>query len=397
MLFFIFPWQVDVPQDRWPIMNWLIILVTVGIFVLQVSEAMEIASATHSPDDAQVTQAVTSTMVLDGWRLRGLFGYMWLHGGLLHLFGNMWFLWLFGNAVCAKIGNLRYLLLYVTLGVVAGMAHLTLSGGSAVGASGAINGIVGVYLVLFFENAITCYYFVWILLLFLFRQFTVSSYWMILFWLAFDIWGAARGGSGVAYFAHLGGFGAGFAVTLYLCRKGWITMERYEKSLWQWWQQRTAGSSETSLDAACAQLGLKLPLQDNLSPGPASSTPEPMSPPRKPVPYLSLEDGSIAPASDGRLHVTCACGKTLKLSPQYAGKVVRCPQCRAAVPVGHDGPRRPRPGIGAGDVTTSAANDGGHIRLTCTCGKRIKVPSRYAGRSGKCPQCGTRLKIPHGD
>jgi len=384
MLFLIFPWQVDVPQDRWPVMNWLIILATIAVFVLQVSEAVDTVSPAVGPADAPVAQSITSTMVLDGWGLRGLLGHMWLHAGLMHLLGNMWFLWLFGNAVCAKIGNLKYLLLYVTLGVVSGIAHLTLSSGAAVGASGAINGIVGVYLVLFFENAITCYYFVWVLFLFVLRQFTVSSFWMIGIWLFWDIVGAVRGASGVAYFAHLGGFGAGFALALYLCRKNWITMERYEKSLWQWWQQHQAGSRQTSLDAA-----LRTARQETPSSAPTwPASVEPMSPTRPPesIPLLSLHEGRAPTPADGRRRVTCVCGKSLRLSPQYASQIVRCPHCQAEIAVGRD-----RPSTAQTDMVTP---DDGFIHFACTCGKRMKVPSQYGGRSGKCPRCGARLRVP---
>ena len=66
---------------------------------------------------------------------------------------------------------------------------------------------------------------------------------MILFWLFWDILGALRGGSGVAYSAHLGGFATGFGIAMLLCHKGWVTMERYEKSLLQAWRRCRATTS----------------------------------------------------------------------------------------------------------------------------------------------------------
>jgi membrane associated rhomboid family serine protease len=369
--------------------NWLVIVATVGVFVLQVSGLHQSPPHSSAAAAEQTIPGITGVLMLKGWGLRGLFGYMWLHAGLIHLLGNMWFLWIFGNAVCAKVGNLRYLVLYVFLGVAAGVTYLLFGGDKLVGASGAINGVVGTYLVLFYENSITCYW--WLFLIF-FRQFTISSFWMILFWLLWDILGASFGGAGshVAYVAHLGGFGAGFAITLYMCKHGWITMERYEKSLWQWWQQRKTGPAQTSLDAARAQLGLDAAPPEPSSPPPMSQAPcDPMSPsqPLKAVPFLSLNDSAPSHPSDDRLHVTCACGKTLRLSPQYAGKIVRCPYCRADVAVGRDA-SPPSPAF-----TVTPEGDG-HIRFTCTCGRRMKVPSRYAGRVGKCPQCGARVRIP---
>ena len=224
-------------------MNWLIILVTIAVFILQVSELLNVQTR-QNPDTNDVSQAasdedripgITGTLLLNGWSVRGLLGYMWLHGGFWHLIGNMWFLLVFGNAVCAKIGNLRFLLMYILFGTSAGIVHLLFSGGPALGASGAINGVVGMYLVLFPENGITCYF--WFLLIFL-KSFVVRSCWMILFWLLWDIVGIFCGaGAGVAYFAHLGGFAAGFGIALLMCIKGWLAMERSEKSLLQFWQE----------------------------------------------------------------------------------------------------------------------------------------------------------------
>ncbi len=56
--------------------------------------------------------------ILNGWTLKGFLGHIWLHGGILHLLGNMLFLWIFGNAVCAKLGNFKYLPIYIGLGFI---------------------------------------------------------------------------------------------------------------------------------------------------------------------------------------------------------------------------------------------------------------------------------------
>lgn len=380
----ILPWCVDVPQDRWPVANWLIVLAAVAVFVLQIAELSQGPVSSGAGATESSTPGITGRLLLDGWELSGLFGYMWLHGGLFHLLGNMWFLWIFGNAVCAKVGNWRYLLLYVLLGVAAGVTHLVFDGGAALGASGAVNGIVGMYLVLFFENSITCY---WAPILIYWRQFTVSSFWMILMWLAFDVYGALRGGAGVAYFAHLGGFGAGFAITWVMCQKGWITMERYEKSLWQWWQQHRAQAGIRSADTRSIARGCDIARSE--SPPRPPEQRRGISPVAKPVPPLSLREGTAARPGDGRLRVGCSCGRTLRLSAQYAGQTVRCPQCRAEVAV-------PRAAMSRAKTTSQQRATGDDcIRLTCTCGKRIKVPARFAGRSGRCPQCGARVRVPH--
>ena len=187
----IIPWQVDVPQDRRPFVNWLILIVIVGAFVLETASIAErkaelptkireckdlsvkevanelgvseqqVKEIEESIDkiveniehphsgmlsvksrDELVKQALLDRyfvwgevmpFILKRWDIKGLLGHIWLHGGLIHLLGNMLFLWIFGNAVCAKIGNRFYLPVYVGLGVIAGAAHLLFAGGSVLG------------------------------------------------------------------------------------------------------------------------------------------------------------------------------------------------------------------------------------------------------------------------
>jgi len=410
----ILPWRVDVPQDRRPVMNWLIIVATIGVFWLQVTDVVEYrarrqehthrvpsgepgARPTAIPEDRpsedqMMPPGITGEWMLRGWSLKGLFGYMWLHAGLFHLLGNMWFLWIFGNAVCAKIGNLKYLLWYIFLGMAAGVAHLLAGYNAAIGASGAINGIVGTYLVLFYENEITCLFSLFFIY---WRWFTISSIWMILFWLFWDILGAAffSGSSGTAYFAHLGGFATGFGVTLGLCMKGWIKMETYEKSLWQTWQEHKQGPKDPG-EQYYGRLGMLLKEQE---PHSASALPTRPSSPPKIVPMIDPVTGKVErdPPNDGAIIVACSsCGKSIKVTRQYAGKVVLCPHCKGKVLVPDAqtarpvGPRKLPPAIpstGTGDA---------RIRFRCHCGKAIKVPARLAGRSGKCPQCGSRIQVP---
>jgi membrane associated rhomboid family serine protease len=234
-------------------MNWLIILATIVVFTLQVSEPSDVqapqnpdinATSQTESDEEEGIPGITGVLILDGWGIKGLLGHMWLHGGFFHLFGNMWFLLVFGNAVCAKIGNLRYLLMYILFGISAGVAHLLLDGDPALGASGAINGVVGMYLVLFPENGIKCYLFCWFIVYFYLKSFIVRSFWMILFWLFWDIYGAIWGSDSVGYFAHLGGFAAGFGIAWLMCVKGWVIMEKFERSLLQFLQEHVSREND---------------------------------------------------------------------------------------------------------------------------------------------------------
>ncbi len=203
-------------------MNWIVVALVIFIFAIQIVEANQVRNRQMSLVEYK-ENSITTQYLLDGLSIKGLFGHMWLHGGLFHLIGNLIFLWLFGNAVCSKIGNLYYLPVYVVLGLVAGITHLLFSDIPILGASGAINGIVGMYLVFFPENSISCFF--WFLFLFwrLF-WFSLRSFWMILMWFAFDILGAMRGAGGVAYLAHIGGFVAGVGLAIFMLRTKMIVM-----------------------------------------------------------------------------------------------------------------------------------------------------------------------------
>jgi hypothetical protein len=275
--------------------------------------------------------------------------------------------------------------------MAAGVTHLLFSAGAAIGASGAVNGVVAMYLVLFYQNEITCLFAFWFIVPYV-RTFAVSSVWIILLWLFWDIVGALRGESAVAYFAHFGGFAAGFGVALLLCVKGWITMERYEKSLLQAWREWRAPAEETPLAMGYAGLGLPVTNDDEHPSQPPSPPAEP-----KPIPLPRLDPApprrGLAP--NAAIRTVCACGQDIQASRQYAGRTVRCPACRQAVVIPPQSdffgpaPRQPETSSPLPPPSGSAS-----IRFACTCGTTIKVPARYAGRFGKCPQCGLRLHIP---
>jgi membrane associated rhomboid family serine protease len=202
-VFALIPYRVDVLFPRVPWANWLLIALCAVVFGLDVSG--------HIPD------IIYESMVLENWHPAGLFGHMFLHLDIFHLLGNMLFLWLFGNAVCARIGNGTYLATYLVSGLLAAAIHLLMDGEPAMGASGAVNGIVGLYLAIYPRNDICCAY------IFVVKPgtFEISGFWLILLWFLMDIFGALSGGGDIAYWAHVGGFlaglGSGFLL-LYLRR-----------------------------------------------------------------------------------------------------------------------------------------------------------------------------------
>ena len=212
-MFFFLPYRVDVPQEHRPVMNWVVLSVAVLVYQFQ-------------KDDPSITMRYC----LNGWGIRGLLGSIWLHGDWLHLLGNSLYLWVFGNAVCSKLGNLGYLPAYIALGIAGGIGHLMFDGGPAIGASGAISGLIGMHLVLFPTEPIRCFFF-WIFLPHRPSWFKFKSFWFILPWFALNIYGAMYGSWGVAYFAHVGGFVGGVGLALLLVKTGDIRVERHEKSI----------------------------------------------------------------------------------------------------------------------------------------------------------------------
>ena len=135
---------------------------------------------------------------------------MFLHGGLLHLGGNMLFLWIFGNNIEDRLGPVRYLLFYLAAGVIATGAHVLVQPDSTipvVGASGAIAGVMGAYLI-WFPNApiLTVFFFILILV----RE--IAAKWLLAFWFVLQFFTSPN--AGVAWVAHVGGFVFGVAVAL---------------------------------------------------------------------------------------------------------------------------------------------------------------------------------------
>ena len=329
-MFLLVPYAVDVPFDRKPFVNWLLVISVIVAFMLEIT-------AITSGD-----QAAVDPYVLDGWNMQGMLGHMWLHAGIWHLGGNMLFLWVFGNAVCAKVGNLKFLPIYLGVGLCAAAAHVLFAGGKAVGASGAINGIVGMFLVFFWQNEMDCFFMIWVFLRPIIKTFSISSYWMILLWLVFDIAGAAIGGGSVAYFAHLGGFAAGALLAIVLIKLKWVTMYRDEESLvclFDNWRQ-------SRLDARLVKIA-----RDAID--------------------KAQQQGDIKESSP--------------VMRENASAVVEVP---TAIPEAI----LIEPVLRATPVETPAAPT--VLRFACSCGKRIKVPVNQAGRKGRCPQCRRIIAIP---
>lgn len=150
-----------------------------------------------------------------------LFSSMYLHGGWLHLAGNMLFLWIFGDNVEDKMGRAAFLRFYLLAGVAAaGAQYLTapLSDVPMVGASGAIAGVMGAYLLLFPKARVD----VLMIFIIFFRIFAIPAWAVLILWFAMQFLGGIgsnSGAAGVAYWAHAGGFAAGLIMCLPLWQR----------------------------------------------------------------------------------------------------------------------------------------------------------------------------------
>lgn len=151
--------------------------------------------------------------------LTHLFTAMFMHGGLMHLAGNLWFLWIFGRTVESDTGLVRFLAFYLLAGVAATLAHTwsePLSRLPLVGASGAISGVLGAYLVKHPTASIRTFIPIWIF----FRIVEIPACLFLFIWIGIQVLSqaAAHGhrGGGVAFMAHIGGFVAGSVLILLL-------------------------------------------------------------------------------------------------------------------------------------------------------------------------------------
>ena len=322
------PLGVDVPMERRPFVNWLLVAVMSAIFAWQTTEPIE----------------TTQALCLHGFFSKGLFTHMWIHADILHLVGNMIFLWVFGNAVCYKLGNLLYAPAFFIFGIISALFFSIFCSVPMLGASGAINGIVGMYLVFFPINDITC---LWIFGIF-FRKFSLSSYWMILFWLVFDILGAMSGDGFVAYWAHLGGFIGGFGIATALVKTGFIEPNRYEKTLYDLIADRknppvlkTSSATQSyadylneqarSYDEKPAEDSLKI---ETVEPIPAAIPPKPPKAKTKSTPVASpLAPKPNTQPKPGFIRFKCACGMPIKTPIQHAGRTGKCPKCKARITI----------------------------------------------------------------
>jgi len=225
------------PTRRTPLVTWALIGACIAAFAIELSitaaggdAALEGFFRRWGAVPRDITGALETGDYLSQGVL-GMFTSMFLHGGWLHLLGNMLFLWIFGNNVEDRLGSIPFLLFYLVGGVAAALTQVAIDPRSTiplVGASGAIAATLGAYIVLFPGARILSLVF----LGFFYQLIEVPALIVLGFWFALQLvsgfasFGAETADGGVAFFAHIGGFVLGVVVGLLLRIVGAGTQRR---------------------------------------------------------------------------------------------------------------------------------------------------------------------------
>ena len=211
-----FPIRDHNPSGRTPFVVYLLMAANILIFLSYVGIMQDAPRINRLYFD----YAVIPARITDGVALETLVTSMFLHGGWMHLAGNMLFLWIFGDNLEDEMGHLPFLLFYLVAGIGAGLIHVATAPGSVVptiGASGAIAGVMGGYLLLFPKARVD----ILLIVIVYFRVFSIPAFVMLGVWLGMQFLGSLSSNpdeGGVAYWAHTGGF----VVGLILCVPLWL-------------------------------------------------------------------------------------------------------------------------------------------------------------------------------
>lgn len=225
----------DIPSDRTPFVNYAIIVLCViafffqmqseqdgerivreyGMIPIRVTHPSETRVALESQDRWGRTQREIVDLSSPVPPLLTLVTCMFLHGGLMHIVGNLWFLYIFGDNIEDRFGHLGYALMYLISGISAGLMHIAIDQNSiipTIGASGAIAGVMGAYLLLYPHAQVMT-----LIPLGAFSRMTpIPAVVFLGLWFLFQIVSGFQtdpSGGGVAWWAHVGGFLAGFGMT----------------------------------------------------------------------------------------------------------------------------------------------------------------------------------------
>jgi len=215
------PLKDDNPTRTFPFINIALIVANVLVFFYQVSLPPHAAKAFLLANATIPTRIPAYLGGYLGFKMAfyPVFTSMFLHGGWMHLLGNMLFLYVFGDNVEDYFGHIPYLIFYLVCGIGSGLTHVLFNLHSslpAIGASGAISGVMGAYAVLFPRARVLMLFFIFLIPI---PALVVLGYWFVLQFLSGVGELGARAAGGVAFWAHIGGFLIGVLVALVVKRE----------------------------------------------------------------------------------------------------------------------------------------------------------------------------------
>jgi membrane associated rhomboid family serine protease len=254
----LFPLRDDNPTSLTPYVTWLLVAINVAVWFLVQGAGLDTGILVDSvcmygAIPGELTMGARDVVELaPGFppcRLGGLTTVtlvtsMFMHGGWMHLISNMWFLWIFGNNIEDSMGHLRFLVFYLITGLAASGAHILAAPASiipTVGASGAISGVMGAYLLLYPRVRIHTLF---IIILYI-RVIPVPAWVILIWWFVLQVLSGTTtsvDGGGVAFWAHIGGFLAGIALVkvfenrqLVAARRHHVQLSPFEVDHRGWW------------------------------------------------------------------------------------------------------------------------------------------------------------------
>ena len=212
---FFFPFADENPTNKKPIISWLIIFSCSFIFLNQIFDPTYITEQTFLSFGMIPAILFGYSELSEPLKIippfLSIFTSMFLHGGWMHIIGNMTYLYIFGDNIEERLGTLKFIIFYLSTGVCAALAQAFLDPTSTIpmiGASGAIAGVLGGYLVLYPKaNIKVFFWFIIFVKVIKIRAFIVLGGWIIIQFISFS--GTDLSSGGVAYAAHIGGFISG--------------------------------------------------------------------------------------------------------------------------------------------------------------------------------------------
>lgn len=246
-MFLLLPIRTSIWPRRTPYANYVLICLNIVIFLLSYSFDRSYPYSINGQVvwvgghilPLPIRPWAMDWILLPGyWHYWQFLSYAFLHGGIVHIVGNMFFLYLFGNNINDKLGNVRYVIFYLSGAIVSGLGYALLNPNSlapTLGASGAISAMIGAYMVLFPQTQVTVLY--WII--FFIGTFEIPALYFIGFKLILYDNLISRITPGVAYGAHLAGYAYGIALMLFLLAARIISGTNFD--LWvmiQQWNRR---------------------------------------------------------------------------------------------------------------------------------------------------------------